>query len=139
MKVFLLENVASLGKMGEIKEVKTAYGYNFLLPKKLAVLPNDQKALELMASRQSKKMAEKENLQAQETAVKSLNGKKFVIKAKADENGHLYGSIGPKEIALVTGLNADKISTHFKQTGVFPLEISAGKIKAKIQIEIINN
>ncbi len=36
MKVILAQNVANLGKIGEIKNVADGYGRNYLLPRKLA-------------------------------------------------------------------------------------------------------
>jgi len=37
MKVILIENVPSLGKAGDVVQVATGYGRNFLIPKKLAL------------------------------------------------------------------------------------------------------
>ena len=138
MKVFLIENVPGLGKVGETREVKSAYAYNFLLPKKLAVLPGDPMALTLQKTKQDKDIEVKTTLAQKEKTIQELNGKKFVILAKADKNGHLYGSIGPKEIAKVMGVDSSLIKKHFKQIGIFPLEISAGKLQAKVEIEIKN-
>ena len=139
IRVFLMENVAGLGKVGEIRTVKDAYAQNYLLGKGLAVLPNDPRALTWLKTKQSKNSADKADLVVKEKLVQSLNGKKFVILAKADEKGHLYGSIGPKEIAQAVGVNPNMIETHFKQIGIFPLEIKIGKFQAKMQIEIKNN
>lgn len=138
IRIFLIENVSGLGKIGEIHEVKSAYAYNFLLPRKLAVLPGDPRALALQKSKQDKDIEIKTTLVQKEKTVQELNGKKFVILAKADKQGHLYGSIGPKEIAKETGIDSSLMETHFKQLGIFPLEISMGKSQAKIEIEIRN-
>lgn len=138
MRVFLIENVPGLGKVGEIHEVKSAYGYNYLLPRKLAVLPGDSKALALQKSKQARDIEVKKTLAQKEKTVQELDGKKFVILAKADKNGHLYGSIGPKEIAREMDVDSSLIKMHFKQLGVFPLEISVGKLQAKVEIEIKN-
>lgn len=138
IRIFLIENVPGLGKTGEIHEVKNAYAYNFLLPRKLAVLPHDPKALTLQKSKQAKTFEAKTTLAQKENTIQELNGKKFVILSKADKQGHLYGSIGPKEIAKETGIDPSLIKMHFKQLGIFPLEISLGKLQAKVEIEIKN-
>lgn len=138
IKVFLLENVPELGKVGEIYEVKSAYAYNFLLPRKLAVLPNDPRALAQQKSKQAKIIETKTSLVQKEKIIQDLNGKKFVILSKADKNGHLYGSIGPKEISKVMGIDQDLIEAHFKQLGIFTIEVVVGKIQAKVEIEIKN-
>lgn len=138
IRVFLTENVPGLGKSGEVHEVKNAYAYNFLFQKKLAVLPNDSRALSLQKLKQDKNLEVKINLVQKEKTIQSLNGKKFIILAKADKQGHLYGSIGPKEIAKATGIDPNLVNNHFKQVGVFPLEINVGKLQAIIEIEIKN-
>lgn len=138
IRIFLIENVPGLGKIGEVYEVKSAYAYNFLLPRKLAVLPGDPRALTLQKSKQAKDIEVKTTLVQKEKTIQELNGKKFVVLAKADKQGHLYGSIGPKEIAKVMGVDSSLIKTHFKQIGIFPLEISVGKLQVKVEIEIKN-
>lgn len=136
MKIFLVQNVPNLGKAGEEKEVSSSYAINFLLPKKLAVLPGDQKALEIKKKNIEKTQKEMENRSQQEEIIASLDGRKYVIKAKVDTKGHLYGSIGPKELAKETGLDESYFKEHFKQIGSYNLEIKFGDKKANIQIEI---
>lgn len=136
IRIFLTENVPGLGKSGEIHEVKNAYAYNFLLQKKLAVLPHDPKALALQKTRQAKTLEAKTDLVQKEKTIQELNGKRFTILSKADKQGHLYGSIGPKEIAKATGIDLNLVNNHFKQVGIFPLEINVGNLRSKIEIEI---
>ena len=42
MKVILQENVANLGKVGEIVRVKDGYGRNYLVPNQLAVVADER-------------------------------------------------------------------------------------------------
>lgn len=138
MTVYLIQDVANLGKAGEFKEVKNSFALNFLLPKNLAVLPNDPRATDLISAKKEKKIKELTQLNEQKELAQDLDGQKFVIPSKADKNGHLYGSIGPKEIAKATGLDESLFKVHFKQIGVYDLNITiAGEI-IKILIEIKN-
>src|SRR5580658_2948184 len=41
MQLVLTENVASLGKQGDLVEVKAGYGRNYLLPNGLAAVPSE--------------------------------------------------------------------------------------------------
>jgi large subunit ribosomal protein L9 len=99
MKVILKEDVKNLGKMGDIVNVKDGYASNFLIPKKLAAeaIIKNIKALE----HQKKTIQEKAKKIKTESAaiserISSLN---LTIKAKAGEEGKLFGSITSMDIA----------------------------------------
>lgn len=138
MQVILMKDVPGLGQAGQVKKVRPGFGRNFLIPQKLAVLPGNPEAVQLAANKKGKvlKGTEKEKTQALRLA--SIEGKKFIFKAKADAKGKLYGSIGPKEIAQKIGIDESLLlDKHFKKIGVFPLEIGSGKdLKAKVEIVI---
>lgn len=127
MKVFLTQDVKKIGRKGEIKEVSEGYARNFLLPQGLAVLPGNSQTKEIMAERDSHRAKENKLRQAQILRAQELNGKKFVVKAKADKNGHLYGSLGPKEIASKIGIDEKMVHNHFKQIGEYSLKIDIGR------------
>lgn len=135
MKVILINDVPSLGKKGEIKEVKPGYARNFLFNGR-AVLLNDPKALVLQKERKEAK--EKESVKEKEKSanLEKISGKKFTFMAKADKKGKLYGSIGPKEIGEKLGIDESLITKHFKEAGVFDLALEFGGQKVTYQIEI---
>ena len=99
MKVLLLENVAKLGKKDEVKEVTDGYAHNFLFRQKLAVEAKAGLVLKVQASKAKEiydQTLARENF---EELIKQLNSKKIILKAKANEFGHLYASIHAKELA----------------------------------------
>jgi len=103
MKLLLKENVSRLGKLGEIVEVKAGYARNYLLPQGLAVQPTagNIKAVEKAKQRYLEEMAKRrEELEAR---AQVLEGKEVTIAARANEEGHLYGSIGPAQIVAALG------------------------------------
>ncbi len=98
MKVLLKRNVSKLGKIGDVVEVKPGYARNYLLPQGVAVAPNEAnlRAVEAEKQRYLDELAEqRKGLEVQASAV---NGKEITISARANEEGHLYGSIGPAQI-----------------------------------------
>ena len=99
MKVILLKDDKTLGKKGELVSVSDGYARNFLFPRGLAKEANAQAMNELKNAEQSKKYKIETETAAAQKAKASLEGAKFVIKAKAGESGKLFGSITPKEIA----------------------------------------
>ena len=98
MKVLLRRNVPKLGKIGELVDVKPGYARNFLLPHHLAVEPNkaNVRTVELEKKRYLEELAKmRGQLEAKATV---LTGKEITIRARANEEGLLYGSIGPAQI-----------------------------------------
>ncbi|MEY8311236.1 50S ribosomal protein L9 [Oscillospiraceae bacterium 42-9] len=103
MKVILLQDVKSIGKKGELKEVSDGYARNFLLPRKLAKEANAQAMNEFKNAEAAKEYKVKvETEKAQENA-KALSGKTVKISAKAGQNGKLFGSVTAKELAEEIG------------------------------------
>lgn len=106
MKVILKQDVKGLGKNEQMIDVSDGYARNFLLPKKLAVEANATN-MNIMKSRKDAESTKKERefLHAKELASK-ISSISLKIKAKAGENGKLFGSI-------TAGNIADKLKTDF--------------------------
>ena len=117
MKVVLLSDVENLGRKGEIKEVSAGYARNFLLVKKLAVLatPEAEKQAE-----EIKKQSEAD-VQKQQTQAKAVKAKlKNIVlefKAKANEEGKLFGAIPEKDIIKALSKKDIKIGDRISFTG----------------------
>ncbi|MBT3200093.1 MAG: 50S ribosomal protein L9 [Phycisphaerales bacterium] len=98
MQVLLRQNVKKLGIVGDLVDVKPGYARNFLLPQGLAIAPTaaNLKIVEADRKRHLEELAKmREELEAKATLVK---GKELTISARANAEGHLYGSIGPAQI-----------------------------------------
>ncbi|MCW8894269.1 MAG: 50S ribosomal protein L9 [Sulfurimonas sp.] len=99
MKVLLIKDVKSLGKKGEVKEVKDGYGKNFLIGKGFAKLATSEV---LEQHKENEKIAAAE-LAAEIASLKELAVKldkaEIIITKKLGQNGHLFGSVTKDEIA----------------------------------------
>jgi large subunit ribosomal protein L9 len=101
MEVILLERIAKLGQMGDVVRVKDGFGRNFLLPK--------GKALRATEANRAKFEVMKVDLQAKNLETKAeadkigskLDGKNFPVLRQASETGQLYGSVSPRDIAML--------------------------------------
>jgi large subunit ribosomal protein L9 len=99
MKVVLRENVAKLGKIGEVVDVKPGHARNYLLPKGLAFEPTEAnlRRVELAKQRYLEELArQRAEVEARAAATQ---GREITIAARANEEGLLYGSVGPAQIA----------------------------------------
>lgn len=144
MKVILLQDVKSLGKRGDIKEVADGYARNFLFTKGLAQ-PASQGNINIRDNEIKKKMSKEALLiDAADHAAKKLDGKTFDIYAKAGEAGKLFGSVTSADIAEVLakqGVNIDKrkieIPEQIKTLGKFEVILKLyTNISAKIFVEV---
>jgi len=99
MKVLLCEDVDKLGWLGDVVEVKTGYARNYLFPQGLAKVANEasiRAIAEEKAGRAEQRRLEGKRL---EEAVKAIEGAEAVIAARANELGHLFGSVDEHQIA----------------------------------------
>ena len=99
MKVLLCQDIEKLGWFGDVVEVKTGYARNYLLPHRLAIVPTEAniKSLEEERAKRSQERAIAVERLAQ--AVEKVDGAEAVVSAKANEQGHLFGSVSEKDIA----------------------------------------
>lgn len=99
MKLLLRRDIPKVGLAGDVVDVTEGYARNYLLPQHLAVLPTqaNMKAIE-----EDKRRAEEERRQRRvelEQQAGRMRDVEVTISAACNEEGHLYGSVGPREIA----------------------------------------
>lgn len=98
-EVLLRENLKDLGKCGDVVRVAPGYARNFPLPRRLATEANDENK-KLMARRRLRLDAEEAKRNAEiDARVAALAGLAVSTSGKADEGGHLYGSVSAANVA----------------------------------------
>jgi|TARA_B100000902_G_scaffold380582_1_gene416151 large subunit ribosomal protein L9 len=131
MKVILLENLRSIGSIGEVIDVKRGFARNYLISNKKALYASKENIAEVekIKTDLGKKDAEKKK-EAKKLS-EQINGKEYLVKKLSTENKELYGSVKPTEIAKLI-LDAEKL--NIKPSMIQPLnEIkSLGKFKVKV-------
>lgn len=99
MKLLLCKNVDPLGIVGDVVDVSAGYARNYLLPQRLATEPTQANMRRLAEARRVAERERAEQRNRLEKLCEALEGVEVTIRAKANEEGHLYGSVGRKEIA----------------------------------------
>src|SRR5579862_9667335 len=100
MQLVLTEDVANLGKQGDVVEVKPGYGRNYLVPRGKATTPtpHNLRLLDRFKIRVRQALdARIADLKALSAQLANMPG--IAIEANANDEGHLYGSVGAPEIA----------------------------------------
>ncbi len=133
MKVLLKENIGKLGERGEIVNVAKGYARNYLLPRSLAVTATETnfKQLEVERAKIAKKVAAEQI--EQRVVLDNIERTSCTVTATASPEGHLYGSVGPAEIAEALNKEGHEIGPNnvnlehpLKETGVFMVDIELG-------------
>src|SRR5438034_6742820 len=99
MQLVLTEDVPNLGKQGEVVEVKAGYGRNYLLPNGLATLPSEHNLRLLERYKQRVQQAREARIADLKVLAEQIQRVTVTIEANANEEGHLYGSVGNVEIS----------------------------------------
>lgn len=130
VELLLIQSVDHLGKQGDVVEVKSGFANNYLLPQGLATVASDH----------HKRMVEKHRAKLQEIELTRLKDLKdlgkliakqsITIEANANEEGHLYGSVGAVEIVNALkqndiALTSDQIRLEgvLKELGLYTVKV----------------
>src|SRR5277367_1881019 len=99
VKLLLKESVKNVGKVGDLVEVSPGYARNFLLPKDLAVQPTPSNVKKVEERRKEVERLEREKRDQQAALIKQLEGIEVTLERRANEQGHLFGSVTATDIA----------------------------------------
>ncbi len=147
MKVILLENLAKIGSIGEIIDVKRGFARNYLILNKKALYASKEniKEVEKIKTELNKKDQEKKKNAKQ--IYESLKNKVYEVKKLTTENKDLYGTIKPTEISKIIN-QSDKIDVkpsliqplnEIKSLGTFKVKINLhSEVQAEIKIKVIS-
>ena len=101
MKVLLQKNLDGIGQIGDVVEVKPGHARNYLLPQGLAAKPTKANIRAIAAAREAYLLELAKVRTELEAKAAVVEGKELTIEARANEEGHLYGSIGPAQIVAM--------------------------------------
>ncbi len=145
MQVLLRENLANLGRRGDVVTVKDGYARNFLLPRGIAIeVRSGDLALIEAEKKRLEKIARQERLEAEALADK-LREASVTITSRANEEGHLFGSVGPDEIAAALSAevhqvppSAVRLEKHIKELGVYEVAVHvSGDVEVVTKVWVV--
>jgi len=126
----LIQNVEHLGKAGEVIEVKPGYANNFLLPEGLAIIATDHHKRMVDKHRVKLVEIEKQRLVSLRTLADQISKQSINVEANANDEGHLYGSVGATEIVAALKANGFQVSPDqvklegvLKELGLYTVKI----------------
>lgn len=99
MKVILTKDVSGLGHQGDVVEVADGYARNFLVPRSMAVRATEGALREAEGMRRAREEAMQRAKEEAEMVAQTLVGQRVVVAARSADEGKLFGSIGPRDVA----------------------------------------
>lgn len=145
IQLLLIHNVEHLGKQGDIVEVRRGYALNYLLPQGLATVATEHHKRMVEKHREKLRAIELEKLSEFRKLADELAKQSITIEANANDEGHLYGSVGPHEI--VDGLKAagfalaqDQIRLEgpLKELGLYTVKIHLhSEVDASVKVWVV--
>ncbi len=145
IQLLLIHNVEHLGKQGDIVEVKPGYALNYLLPQGLATVATDHHKRMVEKHREKLRAIELAKLSEYQSLADELGKQSITIEANANDEGHLYGSVGAHEI--VDGLKAagfslaqDQIRLEgpLKELGLYTIKVHLhSEVDASVKVWVV--
>ncbi|MFC2025162.1 50S ribosomal protein L9 [Chloroflexota bacterium] len=145
MKVIFLQDVPSVARTGEIKEVADGYARNFLIPRKLASLASSE-SINILRAQLERNVRSQAHTEADLLEFSNqLEGRELTLEARTGANDRLYGSITAADIAAelekATGIAVDKrkidLDEPIRQLGSYEISIRLAKdIAPQIRVTV---
>ncbi len=143
--VVLVEDVTHLGKSGDVVEVKPGYARNYLLPYSLATAPSPHNLRLIERYQVRVQQAREARIADLKVLAEQIQRVNITIEANANEEGHLFGSVGPQEISkalksrnLQVEPEMVKTEAAIKECGLYAVNLNLGyDISSEVKILVV--
>jgi large subunit ribosomal protein L9 len=147
MEVILLERVAKLGQMGEVVRVKDGFARNYLLPRGKALRATKENRTRFESMKVELEARNLELKSEAEKVAQKIDGQSFTVLRQAAEGGQLYGSVSPRDIAVLVSGKGFAVSrsqialnTPIKTIGLHKVPVSLHpEVEASINVTVARN
>ena len=145
MKLILQESITGLGNPGDLVQVKSGYGRNYLLPSGKAIIANEENMKVYEAKQEELKLQEEKRLESAKEIFEKINEFSVSQNVAISEEGTMYGSVGTKEISELLEANDFQIERSavrlpegsLKEIGNYVIDIELHpEVVAKINLEL---
>lgn len=145
MKVVLKDDVKNLGKMGQIADVADGFARNYLLPRGLAIEANTKN---LKSMEHEKRIIQERAKKIRNSALdlsQKISTMTLVIKAKAGEEGKLFGAVTTMDIAEQMkneGVEIDKkrisLDEPIKRLGTYSVSVKVHpEVSTQLSVQVV--
>ena len=145
MKLILQASITGLGNPGDLVQVKSGYGRNYLLPTGKAILANEENRKVYEVKQEELKLQEEKRLESAKDIFEKINEFSVSQNVAISEEGTMYGSVGTKEISELLEANDFNIERSavrlpegsLKELGNYVIDIELHpEVVAKVNLEL---
>lgn len=146
MQVILKQDVKDVGEKGKIVNVADGFARNFLFPRKLAIPVNKSTIKTFNTEKSDREHKEQRELEKAKEKAEQLSKVKFIIHAKAGDEGKLFGSVTAQDVVDAVKKQFDyeiskrklQMEDHIKFLGKYAAKYKlANKVIADINFEVV--
>jgi len=145
IELLLIQNVEHLGKQGEVVEVRPGYATNYLLPQGLATIATDHHKRMVAKHKAKLEAIARERLAGLRSLLEELARTSVTIEANANDEGHLYGSVGAPEISrslkqqdLVVSPEQILLQGPLKEVGLYTVKIRlSSEVEGDLKVWVV--
>ena len=145
MELLLNRKIDGLGRVGDVVEVKSGYARNFLLPLGYAIPVTKANMAQIEKARKQALQEEAERVTSLKEMAAGLNDASITIESKANEEGHLFGSVNAAQISAglrEKGFPVDekmvRLESPIKEIGVFDVHVHLhGDVEAVCKVWVV--
>ena len=145
IELLLIQDVDHLGKQGDVVSVRTGYATNYLLPQGLATMATDHHKRMVDKHRARLGEIQKARMAGLRSLAEELARLSITIEANANDEGHMYGSVGPTEIINALKrqehtITADQVRLKgpLKELGLYTVKIHLGhEIESDLKVWVV--
>jgi large subunit ribosomal protein L9 len=145
IELLLIQSVDHLGKQGDVVSVRPGHAMNYLLPHGLATVATEHHKRMVDKHKAQLEQIEKSRLAKLRALADDLGRQSVTIEANANDEGHLYGSVGAPDI--VNALKRNKITITqdqvrlqgpLKELGLYTIKIHLGQeIEGDLKVWVV--
>ena len=145
MKVILREDIEDLGQAGQVVEVKSGYGRNFLFPRNLAIPATKANMKAIDEVSRQKEQRERKSRREAEIVKDNIERLSLSTEVMVGEEDKLYGSVTSADIARLLeaeGVIVDKravlLEEPIKALGVYTVPIKVARdVNADLKLWVV--
>ena len=145
IQLLLIQSVDHLGKQGDVVEVKSGFATNYLLPQGLATIATEHHQRMVGKHRDKLLEIERARMATLQQLADTVAKQSVTIEANANDEGHLYGSVGaPEVVSALKQLNFNftqdqvRLEGPLKEVGLYTVKLHvAADIEADLKVWVV--
>jgi large subunit ribosomal protein L9 len=146
MRVLLRDDIAGVGRRGDIVDVAKGFARNYLLPTGRALVAGARAEAQAGAMRRGRDLRNVQDRDAARSVAESLAATTVTVSARAAAEGRLFGSVNANDvaeaIAAQTGAVVDRhqidLAEPIKTVGTHTVPVRLHEdVKAEVTVEVV--